>query len=1379
MVKTLRLHTTPNLLNCIVVLSILASFLSAPYACRSAQEHSSPAAQHDSATFFMFMERQVTKKLDKILETDVPDNDIPMLFQHLDSIRRKDSEAAGSSVESLIEATALLTLDGDFLAWTGIPSEILQEWIEYPDDQDRLEYRVYMIDDPSGLKTIHLKFSDYRISMVQLRFLSRRTPVPGTESLNLSLGNSRILLEYVPPSKRFSRTIELPEGLMDPRFNSCFKPVKTIDPGILSLPDWQPVKILKQISAPEFFAGNFLGIHSASSLLLMAIVLWIASQFLPVLARSGYARLMAALAGLLSAVVFGIRIDQLARSVIFDSRSAWWPEFTGEFDYSSALLPAAALLITGSLIRIILWFAAIVLYRVKSKDNPPRRRFVPGWICQASAVIILSPLFISYSGEVRQENISARLQNWIINRESVVPMALETNLLTLSDAAGLYMSEHSEEAKDHPALELWLRSDLHALEKDFGIQLLDIDRNVIDRFSPEFSLQPLADDAFRQVESSPESVLIIPPRLQDSGLRTSTVGISAIHSDQGIAGFLMIQISSGPESIKPHHGQWGDDVLLYVAREDWPAECPVDEPIDWSGLSSEPPAWQTDISGKFQLMLYRLPHSSMTIPEYVVCVLAIKSTVTHMAGVARLCLLAMLILIPGIFYKEVKRILKIRSQNPQGTFTRQLLGAFLLPVIILPIAFAASVHQLIQASDWDFQMVQIRHLYQQNLGILKDRIIDEALRVQISIEQQLMTGNTIIDHSENPWLVLDEFGRELIRGTGMMQSEIPFTTVGRIYQDRYFKGILNKAVVFQGIPVEGLVSLVILPFPCYNPVDSDSPNKGTFICELPISSQLLSSVQDPADIALEIYAGGSVIASNRPELFDTGFRSTRMKSGTFRRIYLDLQESSFDVNQLEDDYSITGAIRSENGQPVGALAISGNNSSFSSPSAKPQEWFVLATVFLLISGIAISIFFGHRIGQPIQELTQSAIRISSGDFTSRVAEKGVGETRFLSRTFNSMIDELQRQSRDLQERHAFISTVLSGMSSAILAVDESGRVITMNTAFISLFGLNDQEFIRQPVELLLGTLDCPELVDAFRNRRSSEWNDEQVIRLFRHGRTIHLATRFATLESPDGKPGYLTILDDVTGTIQSSKLQAYADLARRIAHEIKNPLTPIQLSIEHLRQAWEDRVPDFNAVFNQCLTMVQDEVQSLEHISSEFSRFARFPEPVFRNLDVRELIQEIESLYPVLPDGITMETVFPDRPLFGRFDHDQMKRVMINLVQNAIHAMPSGGHLVIRVTGVDNRIVIEVQDTGHGMDRETLLHLFEPYFSTKSEGTGLGLVITKAVIDAHDGDIQVSSNPGSGTCFTIRIPKVYPENDLAVEDEPIGGTDVRKNDTHH
>ncbi|MBN1879766.1 HAMP domain-containing protein [bacterium] len=1323
--------------------------------------------------FLTDIAQQVADHQRAILSLSQSNDDEMSLFQSLDRLRGTGHRHDPKILDPLMKATALIDVNGHWLAWTGTPFEIDPEWLNLIAESESDASAVYLLETPISLCTIHLQRLGDRIAVVQLTFLEWNPDDIHTGTIRIASNPVIIQLTYHTPFQFLPGVMYLENGLTDPLLDTLFTPLEMTDHPVEKLRNWRLIRLAEAVSLPGFFAGDFIGIHSALTISLIGLAFWFLTSFL-IIRPSGRIKRLLTGTGCLIAILAAVHyLPRLATTLIYDTGSAWWPDFIGEYGYLSLILPLSTLLVSGALIRIILWSAATALKNPDPSKGKKAGHGIPGWVCQALAVICLSPLLIIRSDSVARETISTRLQNWVINRTDLVPLALETNLRILAVSATEFLST-GQLKPEFPALELWRRSDLHALRTDFGIQLLQNDGRILDQFSPRFSLQPIHEDALLQTDSSKDGRLIIPSKLQRGVLRACTTGLAAIRSDDQTIGFLVVQIPSGPESIIPLPGQWGDNVQLFIARggssTDWPTDCPVDYPFDWIVTTSDSQRWMTDPEKRFHVLLYQLPDSGTPLPEFVICLLPVQSLIAHLAGVARLILMALMILIPGLLYLEIRRIIRIRVQKSYGSFTRQLLGAFLLPVIILPIAFAASVHRLIQDTSVEYQALQLRNLYQQNMVHIREKIITEATRILADIEQQLICTGEIIDHAGCPWTVLDEYGRPMMTGTQPPVSDLPLASVSKIYQEKHTGNITNSAVVYQSSTPGELTAQIVIPFPYSRHYNDDMQFSGTFICELPITGTLIRSVLDPADATLDIYSRDFIVASNRPELFNTDVLPIRMRSNLYRRMFLNEQDSIIEINRNRNYFSITQSILSDSGNPVAAVVLTSSHPPFTPVPVEPQEWFLLATAFLIISGIVFSLFFGRRIAKPVQDLTIGARQLSAGDFTIRVPEIGVGETRLLTRTFNTMIDDLQRQRRDLQERHAFISTVLASMSSAILAVDDADHVLAVNKAFRSFFELGDSDLVDTTVTDLLKQIDCPELIDAYREQDFTDSSDQRIIRLFKEGRIIHLALRFVGLESSEGKTGHLTILDDVTGTIQSSKLQAYADLARRIAHEIKNPLTPIQLSIEHMRQAWDDRVPDFQNVFNQCISMVLEEVQSLEHISSEFSRFARFPKPVFRIADIRDLIHDIGMLYPAPPDGINLKLEMSSDELLCRFDHDQMKRVIINLVQNAFHAMGTGGDLTVRAFGDDRWIILEVKDTGHGMDRDTLLHLFEPYFSTKREGTGLGLVITRAVIEAHDGDIQVSSTPGTGTCFTIRLTRVK-KGDLTSDDPVFAGED--------
>jgi nitrogen fixation/metabolism regulation signal transduction histidine kinase len=219
--------------------------------------------------------------------------------------------------------------------------------------------------------------------------------------------------------------------------------------------------------------------------------------------------------------------------------------------------------------------------------------------------------------------------------------------------------------------------------------------------------------------------------------------------------------------------------------------------------------------------------------------------------------------------------------------------------------------------------------------------------------------------------------------------------------------------------------------------------------------------------------------------------------------------------------------------------------------------------------------------------------------------------------------------------------------------------------------------------------------------------------------------------------------------LQAERVAAWKDIARRIAHEIKNPLTPIQLAIFRLRRNLNTEHEKYVELFDECSDTIVNEIENLRNLADEFSKFAKMPEPKFQPCDVNKLVQETLSLYENLPNGINVNAqLAPELPQ-ANLDEGQIKQVLHNIIKNAIEAMPNGGKLQV-ITGLDDdKISIEITDTGCGMSEEVKSKLFTPYFTTKQKGTGLGMAIVQRIIEQHDGEIDVKSQEGVGT--TVRI----------------------------
>ncbi|HKQ63013.1 MAG TPA: ATP-binding protein, partial [Candidatus Polarisedimenticolaceae bacterium] len=247
------------------------------------------------------------------------------------------------------------------------------------------------------------------------------------------------------------------------------------------------------------------------------------------------------------------------------------------------------------------------------------------------------------------------------------------------------------------------------------------------------------------------------------------------------------------------------------------------------------------------------------------------------------------------------------------------------------------------------------------------------------------------------------------------------------------------------------------------------------------------------------------------------------------------------------------------------------------------------------------------------------------------------------------------------------------------------------------------------------------------------------------------------LPDPEGGPaGRLLLLDDVTELMRSNQLAAWAEMARSIAHEIKNPLTPIQLSTEHLKRLLRDRHLLPHAELDACLETVIKQVQALRQIAGEFSAYAKLPALAPQPTDPVEFMRETLRAYTAAaPAGVSIVERYAPAAAVA-IDRRVLARAVVNLVENALQAMPEGGTLTVDVAPLDGgrQVALSVADTGTGLDPEVARRLFEPYFSTKSGGTGLGLAIARRAVEAHGGEIEAQATPGGGTVFRIKLPAV-------------------------
>ena len=433
------------------------------------------------------------------------------------------------------------------------------------------------------------------------------------------------------------------------------------------------------------------------------------------------------------------------------------------------------------------------------------------------------------------------------------------------------------------------------------------------------------------------------------------------------------------------------------------------------------------------------------------------------------------------------------------------------------------------------------------------------------------------------------------------------------------------------------------------------------------------------------------------------------------------------------------------------------------------SFFLMVTLLILVGSTWMGLYLTKRITGPVQMLAAAAREIGAGRLDQRVEPQSNDEFGSLVEAFNAMAEELAASRRkvdratiDLERRHQevegrrrYIETILERITTGVVSIDTAGAITTINTAAARLLGLS-RTSVGQPVQTTFARPDLQPIAALLSGvGRGRGEPAAQEIAMPRDGQELHLAVVATALVGESGAPaGAVLVLDDVTPLIRAQKVAAWREVARRLAHEIKNPLTPIQLCAERMRRHFAGAPPAARALVDECTTTIVGEVESLKGLVDEFSQFARMPAPRTVPTDLAQLITETIALYNGILTDVRIERRFADGVPLVRLDAEQIRRVIINLVDNAIEAMERRGEIIVE-TQLDraNRVArVVVADDGPGIPLAEREKLFLPYYSTKRRGSGLGLAIVRRIIAEHGGSVEVTDNTPHGTRFTIELP---------------------------
>jgi two-component system, NtrC family, nitrogen regulation sensor histidine kinase NtrY len=433
---------------------------------------------------------------------------------------------------------------------------------------------------------------------------------------------------------------------------------------------------------------------------------------------------------------------------------------------------------------------------------------------------------------------------------------------------------------------------------------------------------------------------------------------------------------------------------------------------------------------------------------------------------------------------------------------------------------------------------------------------------------------------------------------------------------------------------------------------------------------------------------------------------------------------------------------------------------------------LLITVVVFFSSVWLALFLSKQITRPVEALADAMDEIAAGKYEHRVALVSTGEMAELVRSFNHMAEDLDASrklaetssaqltaaNQSIEERRRELEIILETIPSGVVTLDSSGAVLQANRAFAALTGQEEDAGLRGRK---LDTLFSAEVLDELsrvirRGQRMGAASTELELHL--HGRNVHLAVTSARLELARKLPGTVLVVEDTSELLRAQRQLAWKEVAQRVAHEIKNPLTPIALSAERIGRHLDRGQPESPSIIRKCSEVILTCVGTLRTLVDQFSALAQFPAPQPRTCDMNQIAEEALALFAGRLDGITVQRNFEPGLPPVLADHDAIRRALANLIDNAAEAMQGS---LLRVLSVETAlsedgagIEVEVCDTGHGLTEDIRERLFLPFYSTKQRGTGLGLSIAAKIVQEAGGSLRAESNAPKGARFVMRLPVI-------------------------
>tara|TARA_B100000427_G_scaffold152723_1_gene127261 strand:+ start:1204 stop:3393 length:2190 start_codon:yes stop_codon:yes gene_type:complete len=424
--------------------------------------------------------------------------------------------------------------------------------------------------------------------------------------------------------------------------------------------------------------------------------------------------------------------------------------------------------------------------------------------------------------------------------------------------------------------------------------------------------------------------------------------------------------------------------------------------------------------------------------------------------------------------------------------------------------------------------------------------------------------------------------------------------------------------------------------------------------------------------------------------------------------------------------------------------------------------FIVVAVLLMFVAILMGLNFANGLVTPITNLANAAERVSMGDLKVRVPDNNnKDEIADLSKTFNKMTEQLDSQRNDLintnnelERRIKFTETVLTGVTAGVLGLDKFGKIFLPNRRALDLLDLDKNIYNSYLTDVV------PEMSDMFLElKKNNQKIITKEIELIRNKKKIIIITTITAEKNKNKVLGYVVTFDDMTEFFKMQRVAAWSDVARRIAHEIKNPLTPIQLAAERIKRKYKKHITLEPEIFLSCISTIIRQVDGMRKMVNEFSAFARMPVPVFNKVNLTNLVNDIASLSVLSNENIKVNIKVPKRTLYAVVDENQIRQAMQNIISNGINSMIERKNsnkvknmLTVELKKVKNNFNILVSDTGIGLPENIKDDLTDPYVTSRKNGTGLGLAIVKKIMEDHNGTLEVKNIEGGiGVCANLRF----------------------------